>query len=275
MCAFVAGTLVLAKLLGQDTLGPALHPFQISFGRFAFAFLILVAAYNVLRPTITAPNWPFHIGRSATGWLGVTLMFASTSMIPLSDASAISFLNPVFCMILAIPFLGERVGRYRWFAAAMAILGAVILLRPSMSSIQLGGLVALCAALLLGIELIFIKLISRGEPPLQILLINNGIGLCLASIAASLVWASPTTLQWAALAGIGALMVGAQACFINAMKRADASFLAPITYVTLVFATLYDFLLFDQRPDAISLVGGVCIISGALLLAWREGLQRK
>ncbi|PIB24190.1 hypothetical protein BFP76_02875 [Amylibacter kogurei] len=272
---FIAGTMVLAKMLGQDTLGPALHPFQISFGRFLFAFIILSGAFVLLREKISNPNLKLHVVRSACGWLGVSLMFASASMIPLSDATAISFLNPVFGMIFAIPFLGERVGRYRWIAAITAIIGAVILLRPSATSIQIGGLVALGAALALGLELIVIKLISNGEKSLQILWVNNAIGLTIAGIAASFVWHPPTGAQWIALAGVGALMVCAQTCFVNAMKRADASFVAPFSYATLAYAAMYDYVLFGQALDRISVIGAVFILGGALLLAWREGLHQK
>ncbi|GHA52594.1 membrane protein [Amylibacter ulvae] len=272
---FIAGTMVLAKMLGQDTLGPALHPFQISFGRFLFAFIILSCAFVVLREKIVKPNLKLHVLRSACGWFGVSLMFASASMIPLSDATAISFLNPVFGMIFAIPLLGERVGRYRWIAAITAIIGAVILLRPSATSVQFGGLVALTAALALGLELIVIKLISNTENSMQILWVNNAIGLALASIAASFVWHPPTGAQWIALAGVGALMVCAQTCFVNAMKRADASFVAPFSYATLAYAALYDYAFFGQTLDRISVIGAVFILGGALLLAWREGLQQK
>jgi len=80
----------------------------------------------------------------------------------------------------------------------------------------------------------------------------------------------PSPAQWAALAAIGALMATAQVFFINAMARADASFIAPFSYATLIFATLYDALVFGTRPDAVSWLGAVVILSGAGLLAWRE-----
>jgi drug/metabolite transporter (DMT)-like permease len=74
-----------------------------------------------MRPRLTRPDWPTHTIRVLCGWSGVTLMFAAAAMIPLADATAISFLNPVFCMILAIPLLGERIGPWRWLAAAIAL----------------------------------------------------------------------------------------------------------------------------------------------------------
>lgn len=273
--AFIAGTTLLAKALGTGTLGPTLHPMQISHGRFLFAFVVIATTIAIIRPPLRRPHWGLHIGRTTFGWSGVTLMFASVAYIPMADATAISFLNPVFAMVLAIPLLGERVGPWRWGAATVALLGALILLRPTPDSFQPAALLALAAAMVMGMELIFIKKLSSWESPFQILLVNNTMGLAIATLAVLPVWQMPTSEQWAALAGIGLLMACAQACFVNGMARADASFVAPFSYATLIFAALYDLIGFDVIPDAISLTGAAIILSGALVLAWREGRQTK
>ncbi|SDW15551.1 EamA-like transporter family protein [Ruegeria halocynthiae] len=273
--AFLAATTLLAKALGTDALGPPLHPMQISHGRFLFAFLVIVSAVGILRPRLRRPHWGLHIGRTSFGWLGITLMFASVAFIPMADATAISFLNPVFAMVLAIPLLKEGVGPWRWLAAAVALIGALILLRPTPDSFQPAALLALSAAVVIGLELIFIKKLSGRESPIQILLVNNAMGLTIASVAVSFVFQMPTHTQWAALAGIGVLMACAQACFVNGMARADASFVAPISYATLIFAAFYDFAVFDVIPDRVSLIGSAIILTGGLILVWREARTRK
>ena len=272
--AFIAGTMLLAKLIGTGALGDPLHPLQISHGRFMFAFMTIGTAALILRPRVTRPDLRIHVGRTLFGWGGVTCMFAAVAFIPMSDATAISFLNPVFGMLLAIPLLGERVGPWRWLAAAMALIGALILLRPGPDTFQVAALFALAAALLMGMELIFIKKLADREAPLQILLINNALGLGISSLAVLPVWGMPTGPQWAALIGIGVLMAAAQTCFINAMARADASFVTPFSYVTLFFAAIYDLIVFDVWPDWVSWTGAGVILAGAALLAWREGRIR-
>ncbi|MCG6904241.1 MAG: DMT family transporter [Rhodobacter sp.] len=267
---FIAATTLLAKALGTHSLGPPMHALQISHGRFLFAFVAFAGVAAVMRPDIRAPNLPLHAARSAFGWMGISLLFAAVAFIPLSDATAISFLNPVFAMMLAVPLLGEKVGRVRWSAAAIALAGALILLRPGPSSFQPAALLALTAALLMGAEIICIKRLSRTEGPMQILLINNAIGFSIASVAVLAVWSAPTPAQWAALAGIGLLMALAQTCFVNAMARADASLVVPFSYATLVFAALFDLTIFKVVPDGVSLIGAAIIIAGAALLAWRE-----
>jgi drug/metabolite transporter (DMT)-like permease len=272
--SFVAGTMILAKSLGTDSLGAGLHPLQISAGRFTFAWCALITVFAIRRPAIKSPDIKLHISRSLLGWGGVTMMFAAAALIPLSDATAISFLNPVFAMVLAIPFLGERVGRYRWLAAVLALIGAMVLLRPTSGSIQLAGLLALGAAALMGAELIVMKIITRRESGFQILLLNNSIGICISLFAASFVWQMPTDTQWIALIALGLLMVCAQTCYITAMAMADASYIAPFSYMTLVFAAFYDFAIFAQIPDHFSILGAALILTGAVILAWRENLNK-
>lgn len=273
--SFLAGINILAKALGQDHLGPALPPFMISFGRFTFALLVLLIAAGILRPKFTKPDLKLHIWRTTAGWAGVTMMFAAVALIPLPDATAISFLNPVFAMILAIPFLGERVGRHRWTAAIIALTGALILLRPSAASFQPAALIALGAAVVMGIELTIMKLLTRKESPFQILIINNGLGFLLSGAVALTVWQSPTPLQWAALASIGILMVVVQTCYVHALRLGDASFIAPFSYTALIFATFYDFLIFGQTPDIVSIAGAATITAGAISLAARERRIKK
>lgn len=273
--AFIAGTTVLAKALGQGHLGPEMHPLQISFGRFAFALLALIVVSTIVRPKFTRPNIKLHIARTTAGWASATLLFASVALIPLPDATAISFLNPVFAMIFAIPFLGEKVGKYRWLAAFISLTGALILLRPSPASFQPAALIALAAAVVMGTELILMKLLSRKEKPFQILIINNSIGFLLSGAVASFVWLTPNLMQWAALAAVGILMVIAQVGYINAIRMSDASFVAPFAYAALIFATLYDYLFFGQTPDIISAIGAITICSGAIFLAVHERKARK
>ena len=270
-CAFIAATTLIAKTLATEQFGPPMHPFQIVFGRFLFAFLAFALATAILRPALQRPHLPLHVMRTLGGWAGLVLMFASVAHIPLADATAISFLNPVFGMIFAIPLLGEKVGKWRWSAAGIAFVGAVILLRPTPDSFQPAALLALGAAVILGFELNIIKKLTRRENPFSILLINNAIGVSIAGFAVMWVWAWPTANQWALMAILGCAMAVAQTCFVNAMARADASFVAPFSYGTLIFAAIYDVLFYDVVPDGVTIVGAAIIIAGALLLAWREG----
>lgn len=272
--SLIAASTLMAKLAGTDTLGEPLHPLQVSHGRFLFAWILVAGLALGLRLRIDQPDLRLHGLRTLAGWGGVSLMFAAVAFIPMSDATSISFLNPIFAMVLAIPLLGEKVGPIRWTAAAIAITGALILLRPGVSSFQPAALLALIAAVVMGLEITLIKILSGREPWLQILFINNSFGLIIASLAVIPFWTMPSPGQWATLVAVGAFMAVAQIAFVNAMARAEASFVAPFTYATLIFATLYDMAVFSTRPDAVSIIGALTIVAGAALLAWREARLR-
>ena len=277
--AFIAGTMLFAKALGTGSIGglqigAPLHPLQVSFGRFCFAWIAIASAVALLRPRLTRPHWRWHITRNICGLIGVTMMFAAAAAIPLADATAISFLNPVFAMMFAIPLLGERVGPWRWLAAAIGVLGAMVLIRPGGDGLQLGALLALGAAVLFGLEAIFIKRLSGREKPLQILLVNNSLGVLMISALVWPVWQTPSPGQWASMAALGTLMAMAQFCYVNAVARAEASFIAPFAYATLIFAAIYDFAVFGAVPMALSYLGAGLILLGGALLAWRESLRR-
>ncbi|MGV6812725.1 MAG: DMT family transporter [Brevirhabdus sp.] len=271
----IAGTTLVAKLLGGETLGAGLHPLQISHGRFLFAWLALAGVAAVLRSALTRPDLRLHAMRSLAGWGGVSLMFAAVTFIPLADATAISFLNPVFAMLLAIPLLGERVGKWRWLAAGIALSGGLVLLRPGEGALQAGALLALGAAVVLGLEITLVKRLAGREPLFQILLLANSFGLLFSSLAVIPVWVPPTAAQWGGMVALGLMMAIAQAMYVQSLRRADTSFAVPFSYATLVFAALYDFLIFDVVPGAATALGAGLIVMGALLLLWREGRVRR
>lgn len=275
-CALVALTTLLAKVLGKGAIdGAALHPLQISAGRFVFAWAALLPIVLWRRPGFFKIAWPLHAARSFCGWGGVSCMFAAAAAMPLADATAISFLSPLITMVLAIPLLGERVGPWRWAAAAIAMSGAMLLIRPGAASFQAIALVALAAAFFMGLEAIFVKKLTGTDRPLRILFVNNSIGAAMALSAAAFVWAPPSGLQWLALAAIGVVMVSAQTLFIQALRLADASFALPFFYATLVFAAFYDLSVFGVVPGAVSAAGAALVLGGALLLAWREARLRR
>lgn len=269
-CALIAASTFGAKILGTGQVGDPMHPFQITFGRYFFALCVLTTAAFFMPVGLPKVSLPLYAARTFCGWAGVTGLFAAAALIPLADATAISFLSPVFAMLLAVMFLGETVGRIRWIAALVALAGGVILLRPGAGALEPGAAIAFGAAVILAVEIILIKRITRIEPVLRFLLITNIMGVSMASAAAIPVWRPPSLDEWAVMAFVGLSMVTAQILFTTAMKIADASFIAPFFYATLIFAALYDAAWFGVIPGVLSLAGAAMILGGAMVLAWRE-----
>lgn len=111
--ALVAATSLIAKALGTGVQADMpLDAFQISAGRFVFAFLALCTVYALAprrRPSFSGAHWRRHLLRSLCGWLGVTAMFAAVARMPIADATAISFLSPLVTMLFAVMLLGEHI----------------------------------------------------------------------------------------------------------------------------------------------------------------------
>ena len=269
-CAFVAASTFFAKMLGKGVAGDPMHPFQIVFGRYGFALLALTPLFLMRREGLAGAPWRLYAARATFGWGGVTGLFAAATLIPLADATAISFLNPVFAMILAIIFLGERIGRVRWAAAAIALTGGLLLIRPGAETIQPGALIALAAAFSMAAEIIFAKFLARRESVVRMLLCTNMIATSIAFVVAFSFWSAPSWEEVALMAAVGWTMLTAQALFMATLKFTDASFATPFFYATLVFAAAYDFAWFGVIPAPLSFAGAGLIVAGAVLLALRE-----
>lgn len=269
--ALIAMTSILGKSLGAsvgDSVG--LHPLQVSAGRFVFAALTLAIFLSLVprsRPDFTGTKWLLHVSRSACGWSGVTAMFAAVAQMPVAEATAISFLSPIVTLALAALVLKEHVGLRKLLASSLALIGAVLILRPGTEAFQTAGLFALLAAALMGLEAIFIKRLAGSEPSMRILIINNLMGSLIAVAAAAFVWVSPTPLQWGLLIALGVVMVSGQSLFIQSMKRGEASLVMPAFYFALVFAAFYDLALFGVLPGIFAVVGSTMIVLSALTLS--------
>lgn len=275
--AFIAATSLVAKMLGVERSGiSAINPLQVSAGRFVFALITLLLVLAIApsaRPRMSGARWRWHLVRSVCGWLGVTCMFTAVARMPVAEATAISFLSPLVTMVIAIALLGESLVVRKGVAAGLAVLGALLILRPGTEAFQPAGLFALAAAGLMGMEVIMIKKLSDTEPAMRVLLINNTIGASISLLAAGIVWTWPTTSQWCLMAALGAIMVSGQALFIQAMKRGEASLVVPAFYSVLVYAGIYDYLIFDAQPSPLAVAGSVLIIWSAFLLAAKSATR--
>ena len=273
---FIAFTTVMAKgLAGAFSAETSLHPLQVGFGRFLFAAILWTAIWFATQQRLEPVNVRLHAVRVVLGYLTSSAIFWAASLMVLADATAISFLSPVVTLFLAALILHERVGWRRVMAVAVMVTGAMILLRPGTSAFQPAALLALFAALTGGGESIAIKMLTQRERLLQILFINNVLGLILATAIASLVWVWPTPVQWLQLASVGLGMAVAQLSFIWAMRQVEASVIMPFIYTSLLFAAVMDFWLFGDLPDRWAGVGAVVIVVGGILLAWQESQRAR
>ena len=267
---FFASSTFLSKLLGSGEWGDPLNPLQIAHARFAFGLMTAVALAVFFGPRLTRPHFKLHVLRSACGWAGIAILFTGVLYIPASDAVALTFLNPIFAMVFAVKILMESIDNQRWWAAAIALFGGLLLIRPEANGLNPIALLCIFGAIIIGVEIVVIKLLTLREGVFQILVINNAIAVLLASIPLMFVFMMPTASQWLALTAVGVTMVIGQLLFLFAMKAVDASLVSPFIYSTLIFVGTLDYFILDVQPDAISLLGGALIIASGSYIALRE-----
>ena len=261
---------VLSKKVGNASVSYSIHPFQIVYARFFFAFIIVSILVFFKKTKFNSPNLPLHISRSTCGWAGVAILFSGVIYIPASDAVAITFLNPIFAMLLAIFVLKERFKINRWIAVVISLLGTLVLLRPSLDfESNFFAYLCLAGAFIMGVEILCIKVLSEREPFLQILFINNLIATIIGILPMIFFFKIPNIIQSIELVCIAGAMVLGQFFFLNAMKGTETTFIAPFFYSTLVFVMILDLALFGGIPDIISLIGASLIILGGIFISLR------
>ena len=268
---FFACATILVKGLGISIFGNGIHPVQIAHARFLFSFILLGFIWFLIRPNIKSSNLSLHFLRSLFGWFGVFILFSSVLYIPVSDATALTFLNPIFAMIFAVLIFREQVGLIRWSAALISFLGGLLLIRPTANlAVDPAALLCFFGAIVMGLEIICIKVLSNREKVFKILFLNNFFAMCVGSIFLPFYFVFPSFLELGVLFIIAICMLSGQFCFINSVKLAETSFVMPFFYTTLIFVILLDLIVFSSFPDKTSYLGASFIIFGSFIVALRE-----
>ena len=261
---------LLIKLLGQN-----LHITQILLVR-QIGMIIMVAP-AILR------NFPRSLRSERPGLQMIRLLCALVAMLcgftalihmPLADATAIFFAKSFFVTILAVFFLSETVGVYRWSAVLVGFIGVMIMLQPGTDNFSIYGLASLAGAAGAAAVMITLSLLSRSDST-DTILIYGSVGVGLVMILPGLYyWQQPTLVEWLLLASVGVVSYFGQKLNILAYKHGEASLLASLDYVRLLWATLFGYLIFDQFPDGSVWLGVSIVIAAAIFMIYRE-TQRK
>ena len=207
----------------------------------------------------------------------IAMVFGFTAVInmPMAEATAIAFAKSFFVTIFAVLFLKETVGLYRWSAVVVGFLGVLVMLRPGAEGYTIYGFMALGAAASAGMVMVIIRLLSRTDPPSTILAYQAiGVGLIMA-VPAYIQWVPPTPKEWALLAAIGFVSYFAQKANIFAFSYGEASMLASLDYVRLIYATFFGWLLFSELPGVSTWVGAAIIVLASIYTVHRESKRKQ
>lgn len=197
------------------------------------------------------------------------------SLIPLADAAALFMVGPLFVTALSVPLLGEKVGIRRWAAVGVGFVGALIVIRPGMGGFHWASLLMVSAALINACFQIGTRKLAATEQPLTMHTYLTVTGLAVTSAVVPFHWIHASAGALVLLAAQGAFANASNLCLIAALRHASASTLAPFNYGTIVFATIFGYLLFDRFPDHWTITGALVIASSGLYIIHREAVQRR
>jgi drug/metabolite transporter (DMT)-like permease len=257
-------------------LSSTLPSIEIAWIRFLVFVLIMVPAM--------LPGTPLYALRSrrpglqlmrAMALLASSLLFISgLRFLPIAEASATSFVSPLFVTALSIFLLGENVGLRRWVATAVGLIGVLIILRPGSSAFHPAAFFPIVSAFAWACTLIMTRMMSGRERTVTTMTWSSVAGLCILSALVPLVWVAPSWHDVLFGILIGVASTAGQWIVVLAFRYADASVLAPFSYTQLLWVSMLGFLIFGEVPDVWTVTGAAIIVASGLYTAHREHIRR-
>lgn len=268
----------IAKLLAET-----LSPMQIGFIRYAvqatlLSSIMVLTGRRLLTPQVFAVM-PKLVTMGSLMALSVTALFWSLVYLPLANALAIFFVEPLILTIFGAVFLGERVGWHRRAAIAVGFIGTLVVLRPNVTAFGWAALLPLVAAAGFAGMLTILRSMRGRLDAVRTQALSGtfaslflALGLLVGTYTGTEILAitAPTATQWGMLVLLGCLASGFQLMFTLAIRMAEASLLAPLQYLEIITATLLGYVIFNDFPDPLTWAGTAIILSAGLYVIHRE-----
>ena len=260
-------------------LAAVLVPAQIALARFAFQVLFM-APLLAGRPLAIAPGdgW-LHAVRGVLLALATTAFFAALAVMPMAEAIAIFFVEPLLLSLLAGVLLKEGIGWRRIVAILVGFAGAMLIVRPSLDAFGWSALLPLLAGLLFALYLIATRVLAQRTDPI-VLQLTAGlagaatittlliVGTLQGVTALTPLW--PDAEAWGWLVVLGLVATVAHLMIVHAFKRATAAVLAPFQYLEIGAAVLWGYLVFGDFPAPLTWLGIGVIVTSGLYVFHRE-----
>jgi drug/metabolite transporter (DMT)-like permease len=265
MAGWLTAMLVMA-IAGRETTRE-LDVFQIMEMRsvigiaMLYPLIRLAGGFGKLR---TQRPWQ-QVGRNIAHYGAQFAWFKALTLIPLAQVISIEFTMPIWTAILAVAFLGERMGLWKNLAVLLGIVGVVIIVRPGTNEIVPGQLIALAAAVGFAISVAMVKSLTRADSVVTILFWMLFIQSVIGLVPALDVWRWPSAYAWAWIIVIAFCGTFSHYCLTRAMLHADATVVVPMDFLRVPLAAIAGWLLYNERLDTFTILGAALILSGNLL----------
>ena len=249
-----------------------LHPFQTQFLRYLFGLAVMLpfiarAGLASYRPH----NLTGQLVRGGVHTAGLGLWFAAISHITIADTTAIGFTTPIFIMLGAAWVFGEKMRWERWLAALIGFAGVLIVVAPKLAGTAgVYTLVMLASSPVFAASYLLTKGLTRYERA-TVIVVWQSIAVSLFSMPFALaVWQMPSAGNWFGFVLCGILGSLGHYCLTRSFTVADISATQSVKFLDLVWATAMGWLVFADRPNRATLIGGVVICASTLWIARRE-----
>lgn len=271
---FPLGDAVIKSMAG-DWPAPAVAALRFSIGALALAVILLLRegrrGFRVNRPWL-------HMARGFALFVGTITFFSALYIMPLADAVAISFINPILTALFSGWFLKEPMPPRTWFATIIAFCGVLIMLRPNIAAFGWVAILPLISAFAMSTMLILNRMVSSQRSIFAAqfyIAFWAAIFLVIASLTGH--WLVPAmtipgTPDWDVVLRCALVALTATSChflLFMATMRTTAAAIAPIVYIQLLIATAISVFVFGDPIDRTAMMGGLLIIFSGLLL-WRS-----
>ena len=252
-----------------------MHFIEIAFFRSLFGVLVFLPWFWRVRLSgFRTRHSSWYLARGVSSVVAMFLWFGALSLMPIADATSISFSQPIFISIAAVILLSEPMRANRWIGLVVGFAGTLIILRPGFAEINVGALMVLGGAVFIAGSAIIVKIVARDDSPDMIAMYQVLYMLPMTFAAALFVWTWPTWEQLVLAALVGVFSTFAQRAYTRAYALADASAVTPFDFMRLPFAVVLGFVLFTELPDLWTLVGGVVIFVSSMLVVRGETGRR-
>lgn len=244
---------------------------QIVWARFAGMLLLVLLYLRSRVPPLLRTRHPgWHAARAVTQLGATASFFVALGHIGLAEATALADINPVLITMGAAIFLGERLGPRRIFGVLAAMAGALIILRPGFGVFTPWALLPLFGACCYAANALITRWIGPQESLWTAMLYASLIGTALAALALPAVWTPIAAADLPRFAAVGVLGMAAQLCIIRSFTLAEASVVAPFSYLGIIMATGWGYLFFGEVPDGPTILGALVIVLAGLYVWHRE-----
>lgn len=252
-------------------------PLQVVFSRYLFHFVSSLVWFFPREgvDSMRSVNPKLQILRSFFLVASTVFNFYGMKTLPLTTIVAIYFAGPILTSLLAIPFLGEKVGLRRFAAILVGFCGILVIVQPWGSAFQAEMLYSIAGISMASCYFIMTRKMAGHEANSTAQLWASGLGTVTLGPFALAHWIWPDgMLQWVVFVMIGVFGFIGHALTTHAHRLAEASMLAPVVYLQVFFATIAGYLVFSTLPTPRTAIGAMIIVASGLYIWNRERAGR-